>query len=100
MVRIEFPVVESEQRMEPFTEDPPELVRRSRLYQEFLAERQEVLRHKWLESEKAGYDIGFERALVGWIVKHRLAWRQHRERLIKGEASPAQRFSTESLVDS
>jgi hypothetical protein len=31
-------------------------------YKEFLVERQEVLRHKWIESEKAGYDIGFERA--------------------------------------
>ena len=25
---------------------------RSTLYQEFLAEREEILRHKWLESEK------------------------------------------------
>jgi hypothetical protein len=36
---------------------------RTVLYKEFLAERQEILRHKWIESEKAGYDIGFEYAL-------------------------------------
>ena len=36
---------------------------RTVLYKEFLAERQEILRHKWIESEKAGYDIGFEHAL-------------------------------------
>jgi hypothetical protein len=33
-------------------------------YKEFLAEREEILCHKWIESEKAGYDIGFERALL------------------------------------
>ena len=35
----------------------------STLYQEFLAEREEILKHKWIESEKAGEDIDFERAL-------------------------------------
>jgi len=50
----------------------------SRLYQEFLAEREEILRHKWLESERLGYDIGFERALLDWIRKHRDDWRKAR----------------------
>jgi hypothetical protein len=54
------------------------------LYKEFLAEREEILRHKWIESEKAGYDIGFERALLDWIVKHRSAWRERRQRQVKG----------------
>ena len=40
----------------------PNLVKNSVLYKEFLAEREEILRHKWLESEKAGHDIGFEKA--------------------------------------
>ena len=47
--------------MEPLAEDPTELVKNSQLYKEFLAEREEVLRYKWIESEKVGYDIGFER---------------------------------------
>jgi hypothetical protein len=55
------------------------LVRGSALYKEFLAEREEILRHKWIESEKAKHDIGFERALLDWIVKHRAAWRKHRQ---------------------
>ena len=62
-------------------QEPPEdsdLLRNSVLYQEFLAEREEILCHKWLESEKAGYDIGFERALLDWIVRHRSAWREKR----------------------
>jgi hypothetical protein len=49
------------------------------LYKEFQAEREEILKHKWIESEKAGYDIGFERALTDWIVKHRAKWRKSRQ---------------------
>jgi hypothetical protein len=59
--------------------DSREIVMNSALYREFLAEREEILRHKWLESEKAGYDIGFERALLDWIVKHRSNWRRSRK---------------------
>jgi hypothetical protein len=58
--------------------DSKSMVMNSALYREFLAEREEILRHKWIESEKAGYDIGFERALLDWIVKHRSNWRRHR----------------------
>ncbi len=61
------------------TGDSREIVMNSALYREFLAEREEILRHKWLESEKAGYDIGFERALLDWIVKHRSNWRKSRK---------------------
>ena len=52
-----------------------DMMKRSSLYAEFLAEREEILKHKWLESEKAGQDIGFERALLDWIRKHRDSWR-------------------------
>lgn len=51
---------------------------KSSLYQEFLAEREEILRHKWIESEKQGKDIGFERALLDWIRNYREGWRQER----------------------
>jgi len=54
------------------------MVMNSSLYREFLAEREEILRHKWIESEKVGHDIGFERALLDWIVKHRSTWRKNR----------------------
>ncbi|HXR08302.1 MAG TPA: DUF4032 domain-containing protein [Candidatus Acidoferrum sp.] len=56
-----------------------DVVRRSSLYREFEAERNEILKHKWLESEKAGHDIGFERALTDWIMKHRSKWRKSRQ---------------------
>jgi hypothetical protein len=56
-----------------------DLVKNSTLYREFQAEREEILKHKWIESEKAGYDIGFERALTDWIVQHRSKWRRARQ---------------------
>lgn len=58
--------------------DSKSMVMNSALYREFLAERDEILKHKWIESEKAGFDIGFERALLDWIVKHRSTWRRSR----------------------
>jgi len=56
-----------------------DLLKNSSLYREFLAEREEILKHKWIESEKVGRDIGFERALTDWIVKHRSKWRKERQ---------------------
>jgi hypothetical protein len=56
-----------------------ELLKNSSLYREFQAEREEILKHKWIESEKAGRDIGFERALTDWIIKHRSKWRKSRQ---------------------
>ena len=51
-------------------------LRRSNVYKEFLAEREEIMRHKWLESEKAGYDIGYDKSLLDWIMNHRDKWRK------------------------
>jgi hypothetical protein len=53
-------------------------VKDSLLYKEFVAEREEILRHKWLESEKAGHDIGFEKALLDWVLRYRAQWRLQR----------------------
>jgi hypothetical protein len=68
-------------------EDHSRFVRNSVLYKEFLAERAEVLKHKWIESEKAGRDIGFEKALLDWIVKHRSNWRERRRKEARTEKS-------------
>ena len=56
-----------------------DLLKNSTLYKEFQAEREEILKHKWIESEKMGHDIGFERALTDWIVRHRSKWRKARQ---------------------
>jgi len=51
------------------------LLESSALYKKFMEERNEILKHKWLESEKAGHDIGFEKALLDWVFNHREKWR-------------------------
>ncbi|MCX6923103.1 MAG: hypothetical protein NT154_07830 [Verrucomicrobia bacterium] len=55
-----------------------DLLKGSLLYREAQAEREEVMKHKWYESEKKGYDIGFELAQVDWRIKYGSQW--HRER--------------------
>lgn len=64
--------------MNTSTPDDGEFVKNTSLYKEFLAEREEVLRHKWIESEKCCKDIGFEKALLDWIVHHRSTWKRER----------------------
>ena len=58
-----------------------DLLKNSTLYREFQAEREEILRHKWIKSEQVGYDIGFEQALTDWIINHRAHWRRARQSL-------------------
>lgn len=50
------------------------MMQNTQLYKHFLEIRNEVLKHKWIESEKACRDVGFEYALVDWIVKHKSRW--------------------------
>lgn len=35
---------------------------------------EEIRRHLWIESEKAGCDIGFDRAAEDWMVRFSKAW--------------------------
>ncbi len=64
------------------------LLKKSSLYREFQAEREEILKHKWIESERLGYDIGFERALLDWIRKHRDSWRAARRAQLAATGTP------------
>ena len=70
-------------------EQQSQFVKNSVLYKEFLAEREEILKHKWIESEKAGADIGFEKALCDWIVKYRSSWRNKRMKETRAETTIA-----------
>ena len=78
---------EEKPEMPSLEEDQAQFVKGSAFYKEFLAERAEILKHKWIESEKAGKDIGFERALLDWIVKHRSNWRDRRRKEARTEKS-------------
>ena len=59
---------------EPYS--PGNLLKQSLLYREFQAEHEEILRHKWYESEKMGHDIGFDLAQVDWRIKYGSRWRK------------------------
>lgn len=43
----------------------------------------EINRHKWLESEIAGYDIGFQAAADDWLKNHASAWISYHHKLSK-----------------
>jgi hypothetical protein len=77
--------MENKREMPSLQEDRSQFVKNSVLYKEFLAEREEILKHKWIESEKAGTDIGFEKALLDWILKHRSNWREKRMKEARAE---------------
>ena len=47
--------------------DPKKLLRNKKVIAE-------INRHKWLESEITGFDIGFEAAVEDWFKKHAAAW--------------------------
>ena len=44
------------------------------------AEQIEISKHKWLESEKAGYDIGMELAQQTWEKYHAKDWRESKRK--------------------
>lgn len=52
---------------------------RSSLYQNYKEELAEINKHKWIESEKVGYDIGFEKALLDWVMYHKKKFKEARE---------------------
>jgi len=65
-------------RPAPSSEDETASRSGSGAYPDYLAERDEVLRHKWILSEQAGHDVGFEAALMDWAEHHRTTWRKAR----------------------
>ncbi|MFH0982920.1 MAG: hypothetical protein V2A79_15470 [Planctomycetota bacterium] len=44
-------------------------VRKTLLFRRWEKIRRDIEAHKWLESEKVGYDIGWDRAAVDWLVR-------------------------------
>jgi|GEM_PF-2906119 len=55
---------------QPERSAPDEWVRNTNLFREWDAMKQEIMKHKWYESERAGCDIGWDRASVDWLVRH------------------------------
>lgn len=53
------------------------------LYQKFIFIREEIMKHKWIESEKQNHDIGFESALIDWIKNHKTDWLEAQKKIDK-----------------
>jgi len=47
---------------------------------------EEIKRHLWIESEKAGHDIGFDKAADDWIARFSAGWVKH---YLKKPSSPS-----------
>ncbi|MCB1120933.1 MAG: hypothetical protein KJT03_05255 [Verrucomicrobiae bacterium] len=60
---------------------------KSTVFQDLNRELEAIEKFKWLESEKAGKDIGYEKALFRWIHAHRISWRSQRLRIKKKKRS-------------
>ncbi len=46
------------------------------LHEFIIRQIEEIDRHKWIESQKAGYDLG-DRAVYDWVEKHAADFRRH-----------------------
>jgi hypothetical protein len=44
----------------------------------FRSQQEEIKKYKWIESEKVGKDIGWERATREWMQQHFPGWKQDR----------------------
>jgi len=54
---------------------------RSKFNEDMEAQRKEIEKHRWIESEKAGKDIGASKAAEDWIANYAPIWRKERESL-------------------
>jgi hypothetical protein len=54
------------------------------------SQREEITKYKWIESEKAGKDIGWERAAREWMAKHFPQWKSYRWKHAVAEALQAE----------
>jgi len=55
------------------------LLKNSSLYREFQAEPSEILRHKWIESEKKPDATSASSSADGLDHQHRSTWRKNRQ---------------------
>lgn len=51
-----------------------ELYEKSLYYRHVVDESKEIDKHKWIESEKAGEDIGKDKARWSWVCHHKNDW--------------------------
>jgi hypothetical protein len=52
-----------------------DFLKSSSLYSNHMARKEEINKHKWYESERAGRDVGIDFAYFDWILKYSHQWR-------------------------
>jgi hypothetical protein len=55
-------------------------IENSSYYRGWLDEKDQIEKHKWCLSEKAGMNVGWHYAQWDWIVHHRLDWLQAKKK--------------------
>ncbi|MDP2654792.1 MAG: hypothetical protein Q8Q08_12300 [Candidatus Omnitrophota bacterium] len=52
---------------------------------------EEIQRHLWIQSEKVGFDVGFENAKLDWLKNFSKAWMEYHmpEELLKAKKAAA-----------
>ena len=75
LIQHEQVVKESPTKTPPLDLEPPEALAEKAFWLGVMDELDEILEYKWLESEKAGYDIGMDRAIREWLHQHYTAWK-------------------------
>jgi hypothetical protein len=56
---------------------------------------EEIQRHLWIESEKAGHDVGFENAKEDWLKKFAVTWMEYH---MPEELAKAKKTSTKNFI--
>lgn len=44
------------------------LIENTLLYKRYMKEKEHILRNKWYMSERIGTDVGYEKALLDWLI--------------------------------
>jgi len=44
------------------------LIENTLLYKKYMEEKEHILRNKWYMSERVGKDVGYEKALLNWLI--------------------------------
>jgi len=48
--------------------EPAFSIENTLLYKNYMEQREHILRNKWYMSERKGSDVGYEKALLDWML--------------------------------
>jgi len=48
------------------------ILENSCLYKHYMEQKEHILKNKWYMSERCGRDVGYEKALLDWILNKKI----------------------------